>query len=91
MIDPADEGITLPLPVTLPCTHTLKYASEDSTIYSAHLTQDLFGDWVILRSWGQSKRSVANVEEGIAVLAALATQLRKRGCMPFAPSAAAAP
>ncbi|WP_147383875.1 hypothetical protein [Noviherbaspirillum sedimenti] len=56
MIDPADQGNTLPLPVTAPCPHSLKFVG-DGVVYTAHLIQDLVGDWQLLRSWGPSQET----------------------------------
>lgn len=81
MIDPTDDGITLPLPVTAPCPHSIRYAGEDG-LFTAHLVQDLVGDWFVLRSWGQARKQVACVEEGITELAKIAKSLAKKGRMP---------
>ena len=78
MIDPTDDGITLPLEVTSPCTHVLKFASPNG-LYVAQLDQDLLGDWFVLQSHGQRKRVVSGVEEGVALLATLARRLEKQG------------
>lgn len=79
MIDPADDGITLPLPVTSACPHSVRYAGDDG-MFTAHLIQDLMGDWFIMRSWGQARRPVASVDEGIVELARISKTLEKKGC-----------
>lgn len=81
MIDPADDGITLPLPVTAPCPHSVRYAG-DAGMFTAHLIQDLMGDWFIMRSWGQARKLVASVDEGIVELAKISKTLEKKGCSP---------
>jgi hypothetical protein len=83
MIDPADEGATLPLPVTAPCPHILKFSSASGTAtFKVLLTQDLLGDWFVLQSWGQKKRAVASADEGVAMLSAIAKRLIKDGHIP---------
>ena len=82
MIDPADDDITLPLPVTAPCPHSVRYAGDDG-IFTAHLVQDLVGDWLIMRSWGQARKPVASVDEGIVELARIARTLEKKRCTPI--------
>lgn len=81
MIDPADDGITLPLPVTAPRPHSVRYAGNDG-MFTAHLIQDLMGDWFIMRSWGQARKPVPNVDEGIVELARISRTLEKKGCKP---------
>lgn len=79
MIDPADNGVTLPLPVTAECPHSLRYASPQG-ILAIVLQQDLLGDWLILQSWGQRMRPVANLEDGLAMLEKIGRRLEKQGC-----------
>lgn len=79
MIDPADDGVTLPLPVTAECPHSLRYASPQG-ILAIVLQQDLLGDWLILQSWGQRVRQVTNLEDGLAILAKIGRRLEKEGC-----------
>lgn len=79
MIDPADDGVTLPLPVTAECPHSLRYVSENG-IFTVLLQQDLLGDWQILQSWGKLLKPVSDLEQGVMLLSRIARRLEKQGC-----------
>lgn len=83
MLDPAD-NFTLPLPVTAPMR--VRFVSP-SRIYSAALTVDLLGDWIVTQAWSgrDLRRSggktvvVENEEQGLALLQAIAKRRRRHG------------
>lgn len=83
MLDP-DDNLTLPLPVTAPTR--LRFVSP-TRIYSASLTVDLLGDWIVTQAWcgrdsnrGGGKTVVVESEQkGLALLQAIAKRRRQHG------------
>jgi hypothetical protein len=59
-------------------------------MYSVMLERDLFGDWVVVQSWGSrfSQRGggitqvVASFEEGVAFLQKISQRRQQRGYLP---------
>jgi hypothetical protein len=85
MIDPTD-SVTHTLPVTIPCPTRINYKSS-TTLYSAVLAADLFGQWTVTRTWGgkENLRDGGKVEfaesfeAGLALLQAIAKKWEKLG------------
>ncbi len=78
MIDPADDGVTLPLPVTSERPHSVRYMTTQG-VFTVHLQKDLLGDWQILQSWGRMAKPVDTLEQGIAMLSKIVKQFEKQG------------
>ncbi len=85
MIDPLDQ-VTLPLPVATDTPVRRHFVSRERA-YSVMLTQDLFGDWVVMLAWcgrhtkkgGGTTRPVTDVANGLAMLENIIRQREKRG------------
>ncbi len=85
MIDPVD-SVTQPLPVTSDSPILQRFASVDR-LYAVMLTRDLFGDWVLVQTWGGRgnargggmSRPVENFEAGLALLTTITRRRQQRG------------
>ena len=73
MVDPADT-VTRPLPQPT----RLRFSSPGRT-YEVVLTQDLFGQWTVIHSWGGKQSYVESFEAGLAALQAIARKREKGG------------
>ena len=85
MIDPVD-NVTELLPVMSEGPILRRFASTDG-LYAAMLITDLFGDWVLMQSWGSRfnqrgggmPRPVDKFEAGMSLLAEITKRRQKRG------------
>ena len=85
MIDPADSA-TLRLSVSTDTPVRRHFISAERA-YSVMLTQDLFGDWIVMQAWsgrynrksGGMSRPVDGVEAGLIAIAAVIRKREKRG------------